>query len=498
MIGVELHASPLGNRVGLFHRRAEDGGLTVLVLPKMWGEDASGKALLPSGFCVADDHVTVVMYETGRQRLRLPEGVVAALEENGRRPANADVRSAAGEGRQVAGGSDSPMLVVRREVGGVGLPELPASALAAVQDALVHLLARGEQAFGSAASGAGRTAGMNAGSDGGVVSDSLHFLTHRALVQAVSERLLDIRRGYVPTEEAVPVIRGSLTSRGLVQVASRMVMSFECQYDDFSECVPLYQVLVTALDHVSAGAGVGLLGLPRSRTLQAVRDEATALRSYLASIPSLPLALARDLAARLRLNRLQASWAPALELARQILWSEAARLSSGNHGGAGIEWSMETPKLWEGVLRQAVELDEVLCLGPTGQHEAWRRLGHSKSEDFVLVRREAPHGERIVLDAKYKRLHGTPSMGDQYQIFAYAVLNQARVVSLVFAEPPGRPPRPIRTFVRGDCVEASATASRLTLCALPFPGPGDLGESEWLAYIHGCWHILRALWAEPC
>jgi len=283
--------------------------------------------------------------------------------------------------------------------------------------------------------------------------DPLRFLTAHAFVREVERRARDVRQGYVPTTQWMNVIRGRMTARGMARVALTGAPRVECEYDRFTAGVTLFQVLVTALDHVASGAAFPPLVEDLTRAL---REDALRVRRELAHIPSLPVAVAAHHAGRVRLTRLQQGWQVALDMAKLLLQRLPLDLTSHTRGHGGLVWVVQTPKVWEGILEQALR---ARGWNPSPQKSVPRpskELGEESNVDLFAER----DGVAYVLDAKYKL--GTPSKADQYQLFTYSHLvatdHTTRRAALVYPvptraggghdTPPAAPQCPAQSYAR--------------------------------------------------
>jgi hypothetical protein len=251
------------------------------------------------------------------------------------------------------------------------------------------------------------------------VSDALRFLNAHAFVQEVKARAGQVRQGYRLRTEWLSGIRGRITARGLARYAATGEASLECTYDDFTSGIPLFQVIVTALDHVARG---GPFPPVLRDAASAICEDAARLRRELAHIPRLPLALAAHQAGRIRLSRLWRPWAPALHMAKLLLRDDPLDFTGQEAGQGALVWSVNTAVVWEKVLEQMLDQHTARIEAQSEVVPPWKGLAR-KRPDLVFVHDH----RRWVLDAKYKLREKAeaPSMDEQYQLFAYSHLPPA-------------------------------------------------------------------------
>ena len=306
----------------------------------------------------------------------------------------------------------------------------------------------------------------------------LHRLQHR------------IRKGYVPEEDRLAAIRGRITDRGVLDYEMTGIPLLECRFDEFVEATPLFRVLVTALDVVASGTlrstlGVGTEGLFGSGS----EVHPMTMREQLRSIPSLPIPVARATAERLRLTRLQQEWQRPLDLARRILRAESVETGEATQEGSMTVWTVDTPKVWESILEQAFrKVDGVTVDTQQGMQPPWQGLGAERRPDLTVTH----ENKTYLVDAKYKL--GTPgsSTADQYQLFAYSLVQpqQPAGLALVYPLPEGAP----LAKQHGTSFERESTnletagkgvsQPTLSLLQAPFPAPGQAqDEGEWQKYL---------------
>ncbi len=323
--------------------------------------------------------------------------------------------------------------------------------------------------------------------------DPLALLAELDFVHEMHRLQHRIRKGYVPEEDRLSAIRGRITDRGVLEYEMTGIPLLECRFDEFVEATPLFRVLVTALDVVSAGTLRSTLGVETDGLFGSGSEvHPRTMREQLRSIPSLPLPVARATADRLRLTRLQQEWQRPLDLARRILRAESVETGEATREGSMTVWTVDTAKVWERILEQAFkaapsERHRVRVSRPT-MPPPWIELGNPRQVDLTVT-----CGEKTYLvDAKYKL--GTPgsSTADQYQLFTYSLINKVPpdAVALVYpsvGEDAVRAygmPRSRQTTNLPIDPTASFVNPSLHLLTAPFPRPETVrNEMNWTTYL---------------
>ncbi len=511
---VHLHISPMRSRCGLVAFEDDSTGvkrsLLLLVLPKLWraeGQDPAGHQPFPRdprdpAWQDPEGRLRVLAYEGDRQRVVCPdEGWRSLFERCAEWLAERDETGEVGDGAREGEGEGEGELdaATRGSLRGLlslasGTPRVPKpwradpSALTKRLAELLRLVvfSRDWRPHRQLHSPRDDGPGYLVGEGRRARHDPLRFLTAHAFVREVEARAREVRQGYVPTTEWMAVIRGRMTARGMARVALTRAPRVECEYDRFTAGVTLFQVLVTALDHVASGAAFPPLVADLTRAL---REDALRVRRELAHIPSLPVAVAAHHAGRVRLSRLQRGWQTALDMARLLLQRLPLELTDHTRGQSGLVWVVQTPKVWEGILEQALRARGWEPHPQQPVPSPWVGLGGGSNVDLFVER----EGVAYVLDAKYKL--GKPGKADQYQIFAYSHLvstaHATRRAALLYPLPPSRgdegsaPPAPPRTYARARSTDPGAPSGdvTLTIAHVPFPAPETLTAQAWPAYL---------------
>ena len=214
------------------------------------------------------------------------------------------------------------------------------------------------------------------------------------------------------------------------------------------------------------------------------------MREQLRSIPSLPLPVARATADRLRLTRLQQEWQRPLDLARRILRAESVETGEATQEGSMTVWTVDTPKVWESILEHAFEAAGVPVSTQQGMNPPWRGLGSKRRPDLTITHKDGTY----LLDAKYKL--GTPgsNTADQYQLFAYSLVNAEPPTAVALVYPSatetcvtahGNPRSRQETNLPLDPSKPHKSPS-LHLITARFPGPETARDAQmWRDYLSG-------------
>ena len=520
-----------GGSSGLYAYRSSDGtfAVSVLVYPKAWPLKPFKDAVLRGGEG-DNEHITVLLQEGRSLPVPVRPSSMPAIERmkaelDARRktwrrarkgalqpnqpnasPDDEVIDDATDEELAIASATSLPVECSLRfesrstrsadaEVPPMDNPESAAASLTEAVRDLAWLCLRAGQIRSAAADGLGEeSAGQLL--DAHRATDDLDPLALLAELDFVHElhRLQHrIRKGYVPEEDRLAAIRGRITDRGVLEYEMTSIPLLECRFDEFVEATPLFRVLVTALDVVASGTlrstlGIGTDGLFGSGS----EVHPMTMREQLRSIPSLPLPVARATAERLRLNRLQQEWQRPLDLARRILRAESVETGEATQEGSMTVWTVDTPKVWEQVLESAFKLvfsakGRVHVSRPT-MPPPWIGLGSERQVDLTVK----VDKQTYLVDAKYKL--GTPgsSTADQYQLFAYSLINadQPDAVALVYpsATEPGVKehgiPRPRQETNLPLNPSKSHKNPSLHLITARFPGPETARDAEvWGRYL---------------
>jgi hypothetical protein len=321
--------------------------------------------------------------------------------------------------------------------------------------------------------------------------DPLALLAELDFVHEMHRLQHRIRKGYVPEEDRLAAIRGRITDRGVLEYEMTGIPLLECRFDEFVEATPLFRVLVTALDVVSAGSLRSSLGVQTDGLFGSMSEvHPTTMREQLRSIPSLPLPVARATADRLRLTRLQQEWQRPLDLAKRILRAESVETGYATQEGSMTVWTVDTPKVWECILEKAFGTYAGLKVdNQQGMQPPWKGLGSLRRPDITL---QTSDNKTLLVDAKYKL--GTPgsSTADQYQMFAYSLINEVRpdAVALVYPSVGEESVKAygLRRARQTTNLPVDPTVSFVTpslhLLSAPFPRPETVrDELSWTTYL---------------
>ena len=333
-------------------------------------------------------------------------------------------------------------------------------------------------------------------------------------VSEMEQHVHKIHQGYVKTTERLDTIRGSVTGTSLMMLDAGISLKPECRYNKFVPNVPLYQVLVTTLDAIQKGWCIPQVHFVQQLSMiKKLKKRASRLRSKLQHITSLPIEVARYTSQRVHLNRLQTFWKPAVNLSKILLCNKPVLLESTVSGTGGHMWLVNTAKVWESILAQAIRTQDLSNDDIVKTHvktkQSWTGRGGQPDADLVAKTNDCLY----IFDAKYKisgRDNKSPTKAEEYQMFAYSHLLPAKKSSLraniegihlglvypTFSPkdyPNNRyinegkdkgknnikePKENLSTFNRGTHNETSGTQCTLSIYYLAFPSPNDVETQD--------------------
>lgn len=369
-----------------------------------------------------------------------------------------------------------------------------------------------------------------------VANDMLLPLTHKRFVTELGRTLSSLRRGYVPRQEILGVIRGRVVARSAAITEESGLPSLLCNYDEFTEGTALIRVLVAALEQVCSGTWVSRFW-PESFLGRPLQNEATMLRRHLKSIPALSKAQAMATARRVRFNRMTRVLEPAFRLAVDVLKGASSLFArTGRSEHDGWLWSVDMSQVWERIIVLAFESaqrgdDWVVHFDMNAARKAffsnekshktppprtikppWTALGGNRRPDILLRSQE----RCWILDAKYKQVVKAqafyePSREDGFQMFVYAhmTLKDGKTpwvnqLGLVYpcAEQPleaSESSYKQRAYEIGGIWTVDVKPS-LHQILLPFPSFDDVGEGwkGWQGYLSRAGeHLAKRLDPNP-
>lgn len=250
-----------------------------------------------------------------------------------------------------------------------------------------------------------------------------------ALLVEQIERLLrqGLLQGYVPREDDLRMIRGRILLGAQLRRHGELKDRHVCTYLDFTPNTPENQVLAATL------RALPTLLLPAGE--QALARRARALVPRFAGITPLSRAAALALLPRITLHRLNAAYGPALHLCRLALNHLTLAEATGPHPFASF--LVDMPRLFESFLTTRLRS----ALGAHGLRVVAQRRDYLDEARQVGIRPDMlvyPAGGTnplLVLDAKYRRLHGESDLSrDLYQVSAYLDRYQLQRGVLVYPQ----------------------------------------------------------------
>ena len=335
--------------------------------------------------------------------------------------------------------------------------------------------------------------------------DIYRLIAIQNYVREIEAHIHQIHQGYVPTVETLDSIRGSVTGSSLMMLDAGVSLKPKCRYNKFVPNTPLFQTLVTTLDSIAQG-----LCFPQSsfiRTLSIATDlknKAMRLRIKLSHITSLPLQVAQYRSERITLNRLQQHWKPALQYAKILLRNKHIQLRDSTTGDGGYMWTIDTSKIWESILTQALQTPPVpinasVVYPHVNADQSWDNLGNPPDADIVVSTTKRLY----IFDAKYKingRNNQKSSKTEEYQMFAYShLITKHEKQGPLFGQPKRHVGLVYPTFNatssngphnRGGII-ADGTSCTLSTYYLNFPQPKNVqDEQSW----EGCMNEIGSEW----
>lgn len=223
---------------------------------------------------------------------------------------------------------------------------------------------------------------------------------HRALLRGPL-------RGYVPREEALPVLRGRVRAGDQLAARAGLAVPLEVAFDEYTLDIVENRILSAAASKLrrTVGLSAGVQGLLRRlhRTLEEVTPW-----PHGAALPTIDF------------HRLNAHYEPAVELARLVLAATILDTREGQAVGTGVLFDMN--RVFESFLTTALEQAAGPLIRATGQHVTALDVGGS-----VRVRPDVTWWDGrqciAVADAKYKDLEtANPPSDDLYQLLAYCTI----------------------------------------------------------------------------
>ena len=272
---------------------------------------------------------------------------------------------------------------------------------------------------------------------------TLSPLTHLRYLNEIQKVLHDFRRGYVAQSEKLQVIRGRVDVRDLGRGEEAETTQLLCHYDEFTKGTPLMRVLTAALEVVASGNWLSFRKKQKASENFGIeiRNRGAKYRRYLNAIVAYPRARALVEARKLRLNRMEKQFQPALELAKMVLENAQNIFSrQGKLQSNAWCWSVMMSDVWEGILVQG--LARVLGQENVVHYEKWVGdkaikndvfskmvpapfVGGSPRRPDILLK----NGEQNwIVDAKYSLKEKERDQGReasrnyQFQMFIYASL----------------------------------------------------------------------------
>ncbi|RQO42938.1 hypothetical protein DBV08_27960 [Rhodococcus sp. KBW08] len=462
-MSITVSASPRGARVGIVATGNADAQALITVAPKMWRPPGTPRLQTVGPDDSVGRHFDIALYETDRIQVDEPRALESIVE-------NYLCQTISNSDNEPAEGLLQPSVNLPGEY-------TPTSANKSNTTDLLRLFDKLDLLRPD-----------DAELDATTLRSPLHRpLVYRRLLDEVSRRLNNARRGYREVSRVHSTIRGRADPRSInlhLQTGSPHVL---CHYSELTESTTLLGIICSALDFIADGLA---LNSPFDGNLSTsrLRHDAIGLRRILSEVTSVSIRAALHEGPRLRLNRLDQQWSQALSIALAVL-SQVELVSSqvSTHHTETFELSIRTDKLWERIIEHvALKLGFDLTLN---QRQINRTLVVDPWIDVVDQSNPrtypdvlAVDGDQLwIIDAKYKQrdVASSPSRDDQYQLFAYSHLasHPHCTTTLAVLIYPGL--GEMRTWTRGGDDDATLYA-----CSIPFPQPQDVRNAgDWEQYL---------------
>jgi 5-methylcytosine-specific restriction enzyme subunit McrC len=272
-------------------------------------------------------------------------------------------------------------------------------------------------------------------------NDLLEAFINLFITRLAQQTQAGLTRAYVPEEDVMPKVRGSLDLRQQVVRRAFDPSRLHCRFDEFSENTALNRTLKTCLARIAS--------FVRSEPL---RRRLISLTERFKEIPG-----SRDpLKERIVWTRINERFRPTHELARMLLEAEWQNTTSGHVGGLALLFPMNL--LFERYVSRW--LQRVLPTGSVSiqrrQHALLQHGAYPLIPDIVI---ETDHGP-LVVDTKWKDLGDLTvsppnvSPADLYQLASYgAVYGSSRVILLYPSTERNPAPTVWRYTATDRCVE---------------------------------------------
>jgi 5-methylcytosine-specific restriction enzyme subunit McrC len=228
-----------------------------------------------------------------------------------------------------------------------------------------------------------------------------------------------LTRTYVPEEDVLPKLRGSLDLRQQIQRRAIDPSRLHCRFDEFSENTPLNRLFKTCLLRVGSFV----------RT-EPLRRHITTLTERFAEIPQGRAPLKE----RIVWNRMNERFRDAHVLARMLLEAEWQNTTSGSITGLALLFPMNL--LFERYV--ARWLQKVLPAGSVSvqrrKHTLLQHGAYPLIPDIVIETDDGP----LIVDTKWKDLgdqtgsDSSVSQADLYQLASYGTVYDASRVILLY------------------------------------------------------------------
>lgn len=259
----------------------------------------------------------------------------------------------------------------------------------------------------------------------------------RFYVQACEKiAAVGIRKNYVPIEEALPAVRGTLMSSATAGRWLKHDYRFDCRYDEFTSWIQENQCIVAGLQSMRRWPLKDARLFPMLETLMEIFGQERSL------FPGVLLTdtIGKQLLHRMPVNRLNQHYGEAFRWLR-LYWNAATIVDAGG-GVQAQSFLLDMNELYEAYVaarfRAAFEPQGFRVI--VQQHDWLAEESRIKIVPDLIVR--DPSGREIIVDTKYKQKKDEASINaDVFQMLAYLTARKSTTAVLLYASGPEREDR---------------------------------------------------------
>ena len=251
------------------------------------------------------------------------------------------------------------------------------------------------------------------------------FNLHSQFVRQLKPLLNEVKRSYLEVTRTTSSLQGRLTTKGRRDLLMKPSARFECSFDEFSVNSPIYQVLATCVDQISASGLTSRFPWLHQQFSQCRRDTRLCQRK-LAGIAPFTVPVARQESKRLARNlpRSFRSYRSVLRLAGLILSNSSFATNESENGD--MEYRVlhkgTSSDVWEAYLYTGLSGLGCDVQAKVKYNSVWESKGNGKaaSKEIDLT---INAGEELI-DAKFYKQSSedkntTLTASNQHQMFYY-------------------------------------------------------------------------------